>query len=97
MMDLLVDDQRSCGTKVIARTYDGAQAVLAGVKFDKVLLDHDLGERKTGYDLVKWMTAEGITPPWIIIVSSNPPGRDAMAAWLESHGYEQTKPRHFHV
>lgn len=76
-MDLLIDDVRSMPYGIIARDYESGLKMLRMGGFDCLYLDHDLGEIKTGYDLIKQAVEEGIElPDKIAIVSSNPVGRD---------------------
>jgi len=89
MKTLLVDDRRTMEVDVTARTYKEAQRVLRTQEFDRLYLDHDLGGRKTGYDLVKWMTLVHIQPREILLISANPDGKRDMAEWLLIHGYQR--------
>lgn len=52
-------------------------------------LDHDLGEEKTGYDVIKWIEQKvfkdsNYQPPIIVIHSANPAGRQNMERGIKS-------------
>ena len=56
---------------------------------EELSLDHDLGRKKTGHDVLLWMekavVKESFTPPSnIVIHSANPVGRKNMQATIES-------------
>ena len=51
-------------------------------------LDHDLGENSiNGYDVACKALALNIMPMTVILVTSNPVGRDNIIAALKEHGY----------
>lgn len=81
---LLIDDLRTL-TKPgeIARTYaDGIKALQNG-PWDELYLDHDLGEEKTGYDIMNWLEANPeYLPGEIKFVTANPVGRKNMEVVL---------------
>lgn len=66
----------------VARTYDLALQMLRRFKYSKLYLDHDLGEARTGYDLLMVLIAEGIVPPEVECISWNPVGRKRIEAAL---------------
>lgn len=45
---------------------------------------------ETGLDLVRWMLDKGLVPEVVTIHSWNPPGAQAMAGLLTSHGHSCT-------
>lgn len=52
-------------------------------------LDHDLGEDKTGYDIIKWIEEKTFTdpnynPPIITVHSANPAGRQNIERAIDS-------------
>lgn len=88
MKTLLIDDMRDIQTDVIARTYDeGIEALQTKGPFDKLYLDHDLGEddpRKTGYGIMNFLEANPkFLPGKIILVTSNPVGRQQMQVVID--------------
>ncbi len=84
-LHLYVDDERDLPESseedlwVLARTYAQAIELLAGWVFQSVSLDHDLGEERTGYDIVCWLERRQISGGHIPVVikahSANPVGR----------------------
>lgn len=94
-MWLLIDDMRSLpGVEVIARTPKAARKMLSLGGWTNVIFDHDLGyldeESKiaeTGYDILKWAIEERLLPDKIELITSNPVGRENMAAALVADGY----------
>jgi len=96
---LLIDDVRDLYADFVCRTYDAAELLIHNVDIQewKLLLDHDLGSKsKTGYDLVNLMIENMNLPKHIVIVSSNPVGRDNIARALTSTGqYKKLSPYEF--
>ncbi|MBR2505988.1 MAG: hypothetical protein IKB70_03535 [Bacilli bacterium] len=86
---LYVDDIRTpnwFGDEVIvARNYEQALKNLLIDQFDVVDLDHDLGEEKTGYDIVKFIIENQIEVKTIAIHTANPVGRDNMRQLVEHY------------
>jgi hypothetical protein len=82
--ELLIDDIRSLGVDVIARTYDdGIKALKEMGPWDVLFLDHDLGcfdengREMTGRDIMKFLISNPqLAPKKIICVSGNPYGRE---------------------
>lgn len=93
-MKVLVDDEKDFlpdGTvpDLIIRNYGTAYMLLDLIESSTtdLYLDHDLGEEKTGYDLITLIEKDymerrespalwfGILPAKIVCVSNNPPGR----------------------
>lgn len=89
-MRLLIDDIRSMPDGVIARDYESGREMLTLGGWDVLFIDHDLGEDKTGYDLVTEFLENGIgLPDKVVIVSSNPVGVFNIGSALRWHGYNQ--------
>jgi len=91
-MEILVDDIRTFGVDIIARNYSAAQKVVlgCGTEIDVLWLDHDLGEEKTGYDLIQWMMQIQYKPRKVRIVSLNPVGRENITKCLKANSYTLT-------
>ncbi len=87
---LLVDDIRDYDniTKV-CRNFQDACVEVNENKYDFLYLDHDLGEVSTGYDFINYCINRDIKFGWIVIVSSNPVGRDNIGFVLRAAGYIQ--------
>lgn len=88
-MWLLIDDIRDLNCDVTARTYaDGIAALKEyGKKIKCLCIDHDLGESKTGYDVITWAAEHSLLPPHVQIVSDNPVGRENIAKILRHELY----------
>jgi hypothetical protein len=84
LVNLYVDDLRRYPDGfIIARNYDEAVEVLNNYKVNILSLDHDLGldedgSEKNGYDIVKYMCENGISPKKIYIHTDNVVGRNNM-------------------
>lgn len=91
-MKLFVDDIRvpSDNTWTVARTYDEAISVLKDGDVEVLSLDHDLGEGKSGYDVICWVEdkvftdTDFIPPKEILVHSANPVGRNRIYAAIDS-------------
>ena len=94
---LLVDDVRDTDADIICRTYVGAKVVADNVHLNdwRLLLDHDLGPGKSGYDFINYLIVNGNQPKSVLIVSSNPVGRDNIGRALEADGYKRKSPHEF--
>lgn len=86
-MWLLIDDIRDLKVDVIARTAEAGRKMLAAGEWECVVLDHDLGEKDTGYDVLMWALERQVLPDKVQLVTSNPVGRRNMRAALEYAGY----------
>jgi hypothetical protein len=77
---LVIDDLRTFSEATShARTFADGVTALVSEKWDKLYLDHDLGETKTGYDVMCWLEINPkCLPREIILVTSNPVGRQRM-------------------
>jgi len=93
---LLVDDMRTLKniTKT-CRNYQNACMAVLQYDFDVLYLDHDLGEHNTGYDFMKYCIGRDIRFKYVVVVSSNPVGRDAIGFMLKASGYKQKNPYTF--
>lgn len=85
-MKLYLDDCREApfGWDLI-KTAEECIEVLKTGKVEALSLDHDLGEHKTGYEVVLWMVQNNVWPADIIIHTMNPVGRQDMLAMIERH------------
>lgn len=92
---LLIDDERNLGCDVIARTDEGARLALQNCSWEGLCLDHDLGCKWSGYDILTWALERGLVPPIVELVTSNPAGRDRMGAALEANGYKKLAPHKY--
>lgn len=92
-MNLMIDDKRDMPYGVIARDYESGKKMLALGGWDALYIDHDLGDPKTGYDLITWAADIGpkydFLPDKIVIISSNPVGRDNIARVLRKSGFKE--------
>lgn len=87
-MLLLIDDMKNgFGEDVIARTYKAGMHLLLAHTWRGVLLDHDLGEERTGYDLARSALYAAVLPPWVRLVTHNPVGRERLHNLLLDNGY----------
>ena len=87
-MWLLIDDVRDLKADVIARTAQAGWEMLSAHSWDGLLLDHDLGEETTGYDLLCRALDADVCPKTVILVTSNPVGKAKfMVAALMHYGY----------
>lgn len=84
LVNLYVDDLRKCPNGfIVARNYNEAIELLNSNEVNILSLDHDLGiydngVEKNGYDIVKYMCENGISPRKIYIHTDNVVGRDNM-------------------
>jgi hypothetical protein len=97
-MKLFIDDIRNPPDQdwIVARSYNEAITILETGIISVVSLDHDLGEEKTGYDIICWIEEKLMTGAWvfvpeIFIHSANPVGRknilrayDSILRYMES-------------
>jgi DNA-binding NarL/FixJ family response regulator len=91
---LLIDDVRSIefiqktyNIKVteVARTYQEGIDKLQSGNWDILCLDHDLGEKKSGYDIMNYLeTYQEYLPKKIVLVTSNPVGRGRMQMVIDN-------------
>ena len=90
---LVIDDERDFPfANMQARTYETGLQALIDFKWDKLYLDHDLGDAqgRTGYDIVKFLESNpDHRPGEVIIVTANPVGRKNIEAGLRSMGFER--------
>ena len=76
----------------VARTYDDAVRMLTRYDWDVLYLDHDLGEKRTGYELLLEMDFAGRVPATVICISWNPVGRARIEALWEEIVDRRAKP-----
>jgi len=87
-MWLLIDDVRYLNTvDAIARNADAGMQLLEAFVWDGLVIDHDLGEKLTGYDIVKWAAQNSYLPNKVQIISANPVGKKNIENVLEDNGY----------
>lgn len=92
---LLIDDCRDLRADVIARNFEAGKHLLTTAgPWDCLLLDHDLssygsdGREQTGYDIACLLERfPALRPQKVILVTSNPVGRERIAATLLKAGY----------
>lgn len=101
-MNLYLDDLRPCPKHfTLAKNYNEAINLLNTHHFNFISLDHDLGEKYTGYDVALYMVTNNIWPSnTIYIHSANPTGRFNMIKLLKQHAPPHVKiqngPAPFH-
>ena len=89
-MKLYLDDERKPPEGwVVIKSAEMAIRLLKKGIVSAIRLDHDLGRKKTGYDVLQWMekavVTEGFIPPAkIMIHTANPVGRAKMEQAIES-------------
>lgn len=84
---LLIDDVRTFNVDFIARTALEGKKALLTKRYGHLILDHDLGDLDTGYDIICWAKTHNCLPNHIQLVSMNPPGLKAMKVKLLDLGY----------
>ena len=95
-LSLLIDDIREFpDIDLTARDPITGKVMLENNDIGSLYLDHDLGFDETGYDIIKWAIKEDYVPDMVIIVSSNPVGRDNIGNALVSYGYKKLNPYTF--
>jgi len=96
-MYLLIDDIRNTPCDFIARTVGAGKLSLEKLHncLTHVILDHDLGEEQTGYDVCVWALEKGYMPDNVQLVTDNPVGRDNISAALINAGYVCINTREF--
>lgn len=71
--------------EIARNTEDGLKALTENGPWHLLLLDHDLGEEKTGYDVLTFLEENThYLPPVIYLVTSNPVGGKRMLQILIS-------------
>jgi hypothetical protein len=86
-MWLLIDDIRDLNCDVIARNPVIGKELLAMRQWKCLCIDHDLGTKETGYDIMKWAVKHNVVPEKVQIVSSNPVGKENIGRLLKDNGY----------
>ena len=90
-ISLYVDDIRNAPEGwACSRTYQSTISLFetGWFEIDKLSLDHDLGEEKTGYDIAKYIVENNIKINEIFLHTANPVGRDNMYQLLTRYGYK---------
>jgi hypothetical protein len=94
-LHLLIDDLRTVGEDIVARTPEDGKRALKECPVTHLYIDHDLGldpkggEYENGYKVICWAIENGCLPPNVQIVSSNPVGRGNIEAALHQEGYRR--------
>lgn len=80
MRIILIDDVREAENHVfVCRTYASGIEALQQCHWHLLYLDHDLGEMKSGYDVLTWLESNKThLPDNIILVTSNGSVREKM-------------------
>lgn len=96
-MYLLIDDAKTYGSDITARTGRAGKLILEHLSgyIDVLGIDHDLGGEISGYDIVKWALANGFLPSKVQVVSMNPVGRKAIINVLLDNGYQSKDNTNF--
>lgn len=94
---LWVDDERNPPEALgydVVRTYNEAIEKLTKYQYDKVFLDHDLGDftagkERTGYDVLLWLTERRMNneavPSKVVILTANPVARERMEGVIKRY------------
>ncbi len=69
----------------VVRTYKECIHMIKNNKVEFLSLDHDLGGKKTGYDVAKFLVQERIEIPHINIHSANPVGKRNIQQLIERY------------
>lgn len=102
MVYIYLDDLRTIDQKVVdsypnsiflyPKTYKEAIHALESSieKGQNILIDfdHDLGEKKTGYDVAKWVVESGYENIEFLVHSANPVGKKNIIELLTHYGYK---------
>ena len=88
---LLIDDLKDLGVENVARTAADGKRMLVENNVSHLYIDHDLGEKESGYDIINWAIENNVLPNWIQIVSYNPVGRINIERALKNQGFVQVK------
>jgi hypothetical protein len=90
-MRLYLDDIRECPKGwILARTYAECIRLIDTEQVEEMSLDHDLGEEKTGYDILRYILDKVVDckeyepPARIHLHTGNPVGRQRMLGLVES-------------
>jgi hypothetical protein len=90
-MEMLLDDVRPnwWDCEIVARTAkDGKRKLLENKgKLTKLYLDHDLGCKENGHDILVWALYNGLVPPKVKLITANWYGQINMARALRANGY----------
>lgn len=97
MLSLLIDDMRNIDVDVIARNGEAGLKLLGYNIWSALYIDHDLGDGINGYQVITRMLENEkiVLPTYVMIVSSNPVGRENIGRALEYSGYTRKTPSEF--
>jgi hypothetical protein len=97
-LKVFLDDKRPAYKDwTLAWSYERAIQLLESGEVAVISLDHDLGTKKTGYDVVCWIernvfhNVKGFSPPKMYCHSANCPGHDKIKAAIERIEKEWTR------
>jgi hypothetical protein len=76
---------------MVARNYYECINILESYTVNILSLDHDLGEKKTGYDVTKWMVENDIWAEQIYLHTANPVGRANMYQLLNNYKPDEVR------
>lgn len=103
-MWLLIDDQRNLNTEAVARTSEEGKRLLKQQEWECVCIDHDLGEfdpvtgkETNGCHIIEWAIKNNCLPKQVQIVTSNPVGRNNIAAILKAGNYTSIDGVNYYV
>ena len=93
-MKIFLDDKREFPKEgyECARTYEQCRLFISVYrdKLKTVNLDYDLGERKTGLDVLEYMKENNINPQVIIVHSTHPEGVSLMREYIKENFRDST-------
>jgi len=92
-MRLLIDDVRDFNVDLIARNGISGLKLLVAFDFETVYFDHDLGDGISGFEVLSQALLRNLlNQSKVIIVTSNPVGRERMENALKDFGFEIVRP-----
>lgn len=71
----------------VARSYEDAERMMRSFTYERLYLDHDLGDpqNRTGLHLLRQMREEKRLPPYVECISWNPVGKAAIEAQVRDY------------
>jgi hypothetical protein len=90
-MWMIVDDCRDYGCDLIVRRIDAAKKILPLIhnEIEVLVLNHDLGQKETGYDLAVWALENNCLPNKVQVCSMNPVGKGNICSLLIQNNYKE--------
>ena len=89
-MELLIDATRSYPVDRVTRSVSKGKKALRELPVDTLYLNHYLGEKETGSDVLEWANGNRLLPREVVRVTANPIGRTDMARFLSNAGYRSS-------